>query len=106
MEKSMKVNKEQLIVRIANDLREEKIFCGLSERARINLVHRVVDTMLDTIISDVKDGKRVSLTGFGSFYSQIHRGHPVQFGVKTDRVPDYRVFKFAVSNVLNKDFRG
>lgn len=102
----MKVNKEQLIERVANELSDAKGIGALSERARINLVHQVVDTMLDTIVNDVKEGKRVSLTGFGSFYSQIHKGHPVQFGTKTERVPDYPVFKFAVSNVLNKDFRG
>ena len=106
MEKAMKVNKEQLIVRVAEELRDHKSMRDLSERARINLVHQVLDTTIDAIISDVKEGKRVSLTGFGSFYSQIHRGHPVQFGTKTERVPDYPVFKFAVSNVLNKDFRG
>lgn len=102
----MKVNKEQLIACVADELRDNKVMCDLSERARVNLVHQVLDATLDTIVKDVKDGKRVSLTGFGSFYSQIHRGHPVQFGTKTERVPDYPVFKFAVSNVLNKDFRG
>lgn len=106
MDKAMKVNKEQLIACVADELRDNKVMCDLSERARVNLVHQVLDATLDTIVKDVKDGKRVSLTGFGSFYSQIHRGHPVQFGTKTERVPDYPVFKFAVSNVLNKDFRG
>ena len=102
----MKVNKEQLVERVANELRDNKVMCDLSERARINLVHQVLSATIDAIVSDVKAGKRVSLTGFGSFYSQVHRGHPVQFGTKTERVPDYPVFKFAVSNVLNKEFRG
>lgn len=105
MDKATKVNREQLVERVANEMRENKIMCDLSDRARINLVHQVLSTVIDTIVSDVKDGKRVSLTGFGSFYSQMHRGHPVQFGTKTERVPDYPVFKFAVSNVLNKEFR-
>lgn len=49
-------------------------------------------------------GKIVSLTGFGSFYLQNHKGHPVQFEGRA-AIQDYIVMKFSTSDVLNKRFR-
>lgn len=49
-------------------------------------------------------GKTVSLTGFGSFYLQNHKGHPVQFEGRA-AIQDYIVMKFSTSDVLNKRFR-
>lgn len=61
----------------------------------------------DAMIAEMKEmmcqGKRVTLTGFGSFFMAKHKGHPVQFN--KDGVDDYVVFKFSSSNVLNKKFR-
>lgn len=65
----------------------------------------VYEAMTAELLDLVSKGYRVSLTGFGSFYAPMHKGHPVQFGSKRDTVKDYRVFKFSASNVLNKHLR-
>lgn len=52
----------------------------------------------------VASGQTLSLTGFGSFYLQRHKGHPVQFEGRSS-VGDYVIFKFSASDVLNKRFR-
>ena len=48
-------------------------------------------------------GDRLSLSGFGAFYLQQHKGHPVRFGKGVS--DDYMVFKFSASGLLNKKFR-
>ena len=68
-------------------------------------VDEVFKACMDELIDLICAGYRVAFTGFGSFYAQLHKGHPVQFGGKKDAVRDYRVVKFASSNVLNKRVR-
>ena len=62
----------------------------------------------DAIVNGLHDqlaaGNTVSLTGFGSFYLQKHKGHPVQFESHAV-IQDYIVMKFSTSDVLNKRFR-
>lgn len=53
----------------------------------------------------VARGVKLSLSGFGVFYLQKHRGHPVQFQSGDDATGDYLVFKFSASNTLNKFIR-
>ena len=50
----------------------------------------------------VASGIKLSLSGFGVFYLQRHRGHPVQFQSGATATQDYLVFKFSASNTLNK----
>jgi nucleoid DNA-binding protein len=71
----------------------------------ISTVTRVYTAMINEIQSIVCDGTSLSLTGFGTFYLQKHKGHPVQFEGKSTRVPDYWVFKFSASDVLNTRIR-
>lgn len=72
---------------------------GLSEED----VLKFYDAMMAEMKEMMRQGKRVTLTGFGSFFMAKHKGHPVQFN--KDEVHDYVVFKFSSSNVLNKKFR-
>ena len=89
-----KVNKDTLIKRVA---------------VRHNLTQKVVSEVFDALVQEIiesaKEGKEVALRGFGSFYLQEHKGHPVQFGEDRSVVDDYVVFKFSTSNVLNEKMR-
>lgn len=75
---------------------------------RVGMPVEVVTTVYEGMIEETHDivemGKSLSLTGFGSFYLQRHKGHPVQFE-KHAAVKDYLVFKFSASDVLNRRFR-
>lgn len=59
------------------------------------------DTVIGGIIEVVGDGISLSLMGFGVFYLQEHRGHPIQFKGEKTYVDGYRVVKFSASNALN-----
>lgn len=88
-----KISKKQFLSRAAkaNDI-------------SIKDITKVYDAIVDEIEKVVSDGYSLSLTGFGVFYLYKHKGHPVQFkGQKA--VPDYVVFKFSASDVLNKRLR-
>lgn len=89
-----KVNKNEFLGEIA-----EKT--GLES----NVVKTVYNAFVDEIRSVVCQGKDLSLTGFGSFSLKKHKGHPVQFEAKTDKVKDYVVLKFAASDVLMSNIR-
>jgi nucleoid DNA-binding protein len=88
-----KVSKKQFLADVATRV-------GLP----VETVTSVYDGMLEETHDIVDSGKSLSLTGFGSFYLQKHKGHPVQFD-KHDKVPDYLVFKFSASDVYNRRFR-
>ena len=89
-----KVNKNEFLGEIA-----EKT--GLE----LNVVKTVYNAFVDEIRSVVCRGEDLSLTGFGSFSLKKHKGHPVQFEAKTDKVKDYVVLKFAASDVLMSNIR-
>lgn len=104
MNEVAKVNKKELFERVACRLASEsKGEAGT--KARTYTIPDVCEAFLDEIIHAVECGERASLTGFGSFYAQTHRGHPVQFGSSAKKVSNYQVFKFAPSNVLNRRLR-
>lgn len=63
------------------------------------------NAIVEGIHDVVASGQTLSLTGFGSFYLQRHKGHPVQFEGNVSNVDDYVIFKFSASDVLNKRFR-
>ena len=65
----------------------------------------VYNAMVAELVDIAKAGERLSLTGFGLFYVQQHKGHPVQFSGDVEKVSDYAVLKFSASNVMNKKLR-
>lgn len=99
-----KINRDRFLenvkVRLAADAEE-----GVNIDHLTYTVDEVFKACMDELIDLICAGHRVAFTGFGSFYAQLHKGHPVQFGGKKDAVRDYRVVKFASSNVLNKKVR-
>ena len=102
-----KINKEEFLkrvnARLQADLPDEEVVSSKSHH--LYTVEQVWDAVEAEIKHIVRCGCRLSLTGFGSFYAQTHRGHPVQFGGQKEKVHDYKVFKFSASNVLNKMLR-
>ncbi len=66
----------------------------------IKTVSSVYEEILSELLEAVVQGETVSLTGFGRFYRQTHRGHKVRFG--QSEVDDYSVLKFSASRILNR----
>jgi DNA-binding protein HU-beta len=81
-----------------------------ARRAGVSL--RTATTVYDAMIDELKElvaaGNRVTLTGFGKFYMQEHKGHAVHYKSEdsTGRVEDYSVLKFSATRTLNKRVSG
>lgn len=71
----------------------------------VSEVRVIYDSMIDTAKNILCNKQDLSLTGFGTFSLQTHKGHPVQFKEGTRKVDDYVVLKFAVSDVLMSRIR-
>lgn len=73
----------------------------------ITAVNDFYEAFIEEIYSTIASGHTLTLTGFGSFYLQKHKGHPVQFDGNEGRrgVNDYLIFKFSASDVINRRFR-
>lgn len=89
-----RMNRSEFIARIAKN-----------KDMSVSDVEKAYNMIIDEIISVVKEGYRLNLMGFGSYYKQLHKGQPVQFKQDDDRMPDYEVFKFSASNTLNQSLR-
>jgi DNA-binding protein HU-beta len=65
---------------------------------------QVIDTILDILLDDLKNGEEVSLVGFGKFYLYEHAERPVR-NPKTQEemtLKSYRSLRFKQSNVIKK----
>lgn len=89
-----KMNRSEFLSRVAKRL----------GRNRQDVVE-VYDAMLEEFVDAMRMDKQLLLTGFGNYYMQTHKGHPVQFAGGNDVVGDYDVLKFSPSNVLKKRVR-
>ena len=89
-----KVNKSEFLKSIA-----EKTGVPLAT------VKTVYTGIVDEIRTVVCNNDYLSLTGFGAFMLKSHKGHPVQFESRTEKVQDYEVLKFAASNILMSSIR-
>lgn len=95
-----RVNRSDFIARVA-------LRAGVDVRVAAELC----DALVDEIIAVVSEGNRLTLTGFGKFYPQQHKGHPVQrvdedgkLGGTVDPlvVDDYAVLKFSATRAVNR----
>lgn len=77
--------------------------CGYAVSA--GLTEMFYESLIDSIKASVLSGKKLILTGFGSFCVKTHKGHPVQFGDSASTVGSYKVVKFLPSNVLIRELR-
>lgn len=67
------------------------------------VVREVYDAGIDEILAIVARGDQLVLQGFGRFYAQRHKGHPVQFfGSKDQEINDYVVLKFSAARWTNR----
>lgn len=81
---------------------------------RGGIPHATMQKAYDSIVAELLDlvgkGNRVTLTGFGRFYPQPHKGHTVQTKIRKDKsgpgeskqVDDYVVLKFSATRDVNK----
>lgn len=72
------------------------------------------DAMIEELLDLVGKGNRVTLTGFGRFYPQMHKGHHVRMqitkegshdGGDSHLVDDYVVLKFSATRDVNKSIK-
>jgi len=95
-----RVNRSDFLVRVA-------------KRANVDArtVGAVYDAVIEEIIDVVGRGDRLTLTGFGKFYRQVHKGHPVQHVTEEGKlggsddlrtVDDYAVLKFSATRAVNR----
>lgn len=92
--KKDKMNKSELLTCVAkeNNLTQKQM-------------RSVFDSIIECIRQNICEGKDVSLTGFGTFSLQKHKGHPVQFASSSNVVKDYVVVKFTPSDALMTSIR-
>ena len=84
-----KINKNEFLGRISKNT-------GVDP----NVVKSIYNAIVSETVDVLCDNKNLSLTGFGVFSLKSHKGHPVQFEAKQDKVEDYIVMKFTASDVL------
>lgn len=70
------------------------------------VAQQAYDAMIEELLELVGHGNRVTLTGFGRFYLQEHKGHRVRFGegrpAGSDAIGDYTVLKFSATRAVNR----
>lgn len=78
----------------------------VARRANSSLpvTQQVYDAFLEELIDLVASGNKVTLTGFGKFYPQEHKGHRVRFagGDEPAEIEDYTVLKFSATRAVNR----
>lgn len=89
-----KMNRSEFLARVAKRT-------GYSRR----MIVEVYDAMVDEFVAAMRDKKQLLLTGFGTYFVQQHKGHPVQFSGGNEMVEDYDVLKFSPSNILKRRVR-
>ncbi|MCY1718509.1 HU family DNA-binding protein [Microbacterium sp. SL62] len=68
----------------------------------LKITNQVYDAIFDEIKELAGRGVSVTLTGFGKFYPQVHKGHQVRFKKEDDEVRDYAVLKFSATRETNQ----
>ena len=91
---TLKMNKRGLITYIAK-----------SNEVSVEDAARMYECVMTAIRDVVTSNIKLSLSGFGVFQAQRHKGQPVQFCEADMKVQDYLVFKFSASKTLNQYLR-
>ena len=90
-------------------INRSEILNNVSERTGISVtdVKAVYEAFLDEVVEKAVAGHTVVLNGFGTFYVQSHKGHPIRFESFRHRgaIEDYLVFKFSASHSMNDKLR-
>ena len=90
------ITKKELIDRIAEQ-----------EDCRRNLVKRVIQTFLDSIVAELSNGNRLEFRDFGVFESKLRAPRQAQNPKTMDKVkvPSRRTVKFKVGRVMRDRLR-
>lgn len=91
-----------------NKVMKADFLAKIAEENNIDMsqLEYIYEKIFEEIYATVCNGNMLVLNGFGTFYVQKHKGHPVQFDQKNSSVmPDYLVFKFSASDVINERIR-
>lgn len=85
---------------------KRKLIAAVAKRAGVSVqvASRVYEALLEELVVIVSSGRKVMLTGFGSFYRQLHKGHKVQFSPdgQSQQISDYGVMKFSATRSTNQ----
>ena len=93
-----RVNRREFVQRFARR-------AGLTPR----VAQQAYDAMVAELTELVGNGYRVTLTGFGKFYPQKHKGHQVRVpggGPSLGSVDDYHVLRFSATRAVNQKLDG
>lgn len=94
---------------MGNRVNRSEILANVAERTGFALpdVKAVYEAFLDEVIDQSVGGNTVVLNGFGTFYVQSHKGHPIRFESFRHKgaIEDYLVFKFSASHSMNDKLR-
>lgn len=85
------------------------VLSRIAERTGFSVhdVKTIYDAFVDEVIAQAVAGNTVVLNGFGTFYVQSHKGHPIRFESFRHKgaISDYLVFKFSASHSMNDKLR-
>jgi len=86
-----------------------EVFHDVSEKTGFTPaeIRTMYSALVDSIIEHSLRGDTVIMNGFGVFYVQKHKGHPISFRSMNgeDVLEDYLVFKFSASHSMNERLR-
>lgn len=73
----------------------------------LRVTQQAYDALIEELIDLVSKGNKVTLTGFGKFYPQEHKGHRVRFGDGdgSSEIDDYTVLKFSATRAVNRSVK-
>lgn len=93
------MNKAQLIERLSKEVD------GVSKKQ----AEKLINVLTDTIISELKEGREVTITGFGTFLSRIRYsrgGVNPQNPSERITIPEVKVAKFKTGYNLKQALKG
>jgi len=70
----------------------------------VRVASHVYESMIEELLEIVGNGDKLTLTGFGKFYPQEHKGHRVRFADEDGKqeIDAYNVLKFSATREVNR----
>jgi Bacterial nucleoid DNA-binding protein len=93
------MNKAQLIEKLSKDVE------GINKKQ----AEKMINVLTDTIISELKNGREVTITGFGTFLSRVRYsrgGVNPQKPTERITIPEVKVAKFKTGYNLKQALKG
>lgn len=88
-------------------MRRDDFVRELAEHNKISKASALAacEMVLEGIERNVRNGKKVSLVRFGTFYVKTHKGHAVHLCPGVNSIDDYEVMKFSPAVSLTRRLR-